>query len=607
MLKKLMILPIAAGLLAVNAGAACTETMKITTAAELNGFAAAVNGGNSTLCGVLANDIVYNEKVVNSGKTGVNAGDFQPWTPIAAQSMVDGSRKYYTGTFDGQGYTIYGLYTTSEAWEPAFIGDAGDGAVVKNLNIRDSYFKPTANGGGAAGIIGSAKTGSVTIDNCSFDGLINASANKVTNNGGLVGSVAENASLTITNSYNEGNISGGSDGGGLVGYLNNNTTLKLDNCYNVGTASTNPLVGAKNSKNVTIEANDVGCAATTAQQKTTCTKIVGSNGVTTGNAETIKSNYETNIAEQQKAALENLPEATGVTFEFNSKNILEATIADGIDAFNVPENIEVGVVKFAREFTAGVHATVMLPFSIPVSEVSGGAFYKATSVAKDGTRWNAELTQENTTLQAYTPYVFVPSATSLTFNVPVELVQTPSSDVEVAVSGNWVMRGLVNTVILREGDERIGKAYGYASKAMDVSNVVAGQFVKMGKNSGTRALRAYLFYKGDAADLVIAKVLGKVSATASLSAEELPSAIEATFIDKEVVVYNRPEEVIASIVTVEAEEVEDGEDAMSLTKPFAAPAVEQSNRWVDLKGRSMNRKPSARGVYINKKSPAVVK
>lgn len=601
MLKKLMILPIAAGLLAVNAGAACTETVKITTAAELNGFAVAVNGGNSTLCGVLANDIVYNENVVNSGKTGVNSGNFQKWTPIAAQSMVDGSRKYYTGTFDGQGYTIYGLYTDDVQWEPAFIGDAGDGAVVKNLNIRDSYFKPTANGGGAAGIVGSAKTGTVTIDNCSFDGLINASARGASNNGGLVGSVAENASLTITNSYNEGKISGGSDGGGLVGYLNNNTTLNLDNCYNVGTASTNPLVGKKASNTAKITAKDVGCLT-----NNKCTSVV-STGVTTGDAATIVSRYETNIEEQQAEAIKNLPEATGVTFEFNSKNILEATIADGIDAFNVPENIEIGVVKFAREFTAGVHATIMLPFSIPVSEVSGGAFYKATSVAKDGTRWNAELTQENTTLQAYTPYVFVPSATSLTFNVPVELVQTPSSDVEVAVSGNWVMRGLVNTVILREGDERIGKAYGYASKAMDVSNVVAGQFVKMGKNSGTRALRAYLFYKGDAADLVIAKVLGKVSATASLSAEELPSAIEATFIDKEVVVYNRPEEVIASIVTVEAEEVEDGEDAMSLTKPFAAPAVEQSNRWVDLKGRSMNRKPSARGVYINKKSPAVVK
>ena len=83
-------------------------------------------------------------------------------------------------------------------------------------------------------------------------------------------------------------------------------------------------------------------------------------------------------------------------------------------------DIDVNSITMQRTFTVGKAATVMLPFSIAVSKVSGGTFYSFIGVDKSGDEWEVVMQELNCvsgTLQAHTPYLFMPSADAMTFNL----------------------------------------------------------------------------------------------------------------------------------------------------------------------------------------------
>lgn len=96
--------------------------------------------------------------------------------------------------------------------------------------------------------------------------------------------------------------------------------------------------------------------------------------------------------------------------------------SDGTAAgdITIPADIEVNSITMERTFTVGKAATVMLPFDIAVSKVSGGKFYSFIGVDKSGEQWDVvmqEVNHVNGTLQAHTPYLFMPSAEHMTFNL----------------------------------------------------------------------------------------------------------------------------------------------------------------------------------------------
>lgn len=57
----------------------------------------------------------------------------QAWTPIGLNS-----ENAYTGTFDGDGYTIEGLYIDSEETYAGLFGVVGEGGTVKELTVDGS-------------------------------------------------------------------------------------------------------------------------------------------------------------------------------------------------------------------------------------------------------------------------------------------------------------------------------------------------------------------------------------------------------------------------------------------------------------------------------------
>lgn len=179
------------------------------------------------------------------------------WPVIGTRSS--GSQRPYTGTFDGRGHTVSGLYITSLGGRQklGLFGVAQD-AVIRNLTVRGSieltgvrsYDGDTA-GYLIGGLLGSGEGIGVTISNCvsqvdvsvSFANDQKAQRAAV---GGLVGRLSGSGSHTLTDCRSEGRVytafapgacylgGSGGDGGqaGIVGFIS--ACARLERCVNAG-------------------------------------------------------------------------------------------------------------------------------------------------------------------------------------------------------------------------------------------------------------------------------------------------------------------------------------------------------------------------------------
>lgn len=182
--------------------------------AQLMGFAIEVSlKGKDNICGKLANDIVANKNVLKedgSLNNGLFVGPFKVWTPIG------NSDKRFCGEFDGNGYTISGLYHNYfiENLNGGLFGKLDNNAYVHHLGLVDSYMNCVYGLNG--GICGDLTDGH--IDNC-----FNAST--VAYGAGIAGWCREKG--RITNCHNVGHIN--TQGSGITDYLFQNGSV--ENCY----------------------------------------------------------------------------------------------------------------------------------------------------------------------------------------------------------------------------------------------------------------------------------------------------------------------------------------------------------------------------------------
>ena len=148
------------------------DPYQIDTYAKLKEFADIVNGSNTGASAKLTADIECNDKT---------------WTPIGNNTNK------YTGTFDGQGYTITGLSTAFTESPPSYaglFGYVGTGGVVKNVTLVDAAIY----GFDYVGSIAGRNQG--TIQNCALIGTSN-----IRNSGGYSGGIAGYNSGIVNNSY----------------------------------------------------------------------------------------------------------------------------------------------------------------------------------------------------------------------------------------------------------------------------------------------------------------------------------------------------------------------------------------------------------------------
>ena len=122
---------------------------QIGTREELYWFARLVNGKlenekkNTSANAILTADIIVNEGILDANKDLVSGKGFIPWTPIGTSDD-----DAYTGTFDGKGYTISGLYFDhpDADYYVGLFGCIGANGKISNVGVSDSYFNLTAEG-----------------------------------------------------------------------------------------------------------------------------------------------------------------------------------------------------------------------------------------------------------------------------------------------------------------------------------------------------------------------------------------------------------------------------------------------------------------------------
>ena len=236
---------------------------EISTAAELAWFTDQVNAGNTAYHARLTANIY-----VNYGQTS------NTWTPIGDYSHM------YTGTFDGNGKSVYGLTA-------ALFGYTGEGALVKNVTVYGSNHaaddKDTAPKGGISnqaygsfegcvsymtisakwsvvgGIVGRLYAAGHITD-CANYGAISSNWTGADQNSPTyvaeVGGIAGSSSGPITRSFNAGAVTVAQKGyggvGGIAGVLK---SAAISDCYNTGT-----ITGPSRTAGIVSIANDTASA-----------------------------------------------------------------------------------------------------------------------------------------------------------------------------------------------------------------------------------------------------------------------------------------------------------------------------------------------------------
>lgn len=172
-------------------------------------------------------DITINKDVSGSDATSQK----YKWTPIGTDKT-----KAYTGSFDGNGHTISGLYINSTAVNTGLFGCIGTNAVVKNLTLADSVIRSTKDNTGAiAGYIDAA----ASVTDCHTKNSVQITAANYT--GGIVG--YQVGTSTIARCSNAAEITGAKNVGGISGYTWSDSSEALTDSYNLGNVSGSNFVG----------------------------------------------------------------------------------------------------------------------------------------------------------------------------------------------------------------------------------------------------------------------------------------------------------------------------------------------------------------------------
>lgn len=165
-----------------------------------------------------------------------DSSDWESWSaqkgPAHVWKPLWGGTTSFSGTLDGAGHTIYGLYTVSSGENTGLIGQIWYGT-VKDLSIAQS----AVFGGTATGAVAGAAN-CADLSNCTNSGLVSASG---TGTGGIAGTVYGEPGLrNCANSGTVQNTANGSDAedalqtGGVVGSA---SQTELRACVNTGPVS----------------------------------------------------------------------------------------------------------------------------------------------------------------------------------------------------------------------------------------------------------------------------------------------------------------------------------------------------------------------------------
>lgn len=221
---------------------------RINSLTDLEAFRDAVNSGTT-----------YEGKYIKlmdniDLSTKYNATTGTSWTPIGNRADDKSLAKKFSGTFDGNGKKISGLYVDAAVSVQGLFGCVASGT-VKNLTVSGTVKSSNSIVGG---IVGFLKDGN--IENCINECNITGSGDGNGSFGGIVGQT--NGTNSVKLCENKGNIAADSSVGGIAGYSSNKTVVQ--NSYNTGDVTATSrnaggIIGAQGKKTETDAAKVENC------------------------------------------------------------------------------------------------------------------------------------------------------------------------------------------------------------------------------------------------------------------------------------------------------------------------------------------------------------
>lgn len=276
-----------------------------------------------------------------------------------------------------------------------------------------------------------------------------------------------------------------------------------------------------------------------------------------------------------------------------------------MQTLSISQNIEVDSIAYNRTFAIGsgwnnpaVASTIVLPFTVSENQcISNAVFYDILNIRnwgqEDNLTWQIMVEQRDNSkpLIPNHPYIVLANDTNIIFNRAISggfkkcaynitysnvLEDTVFSNVD-GLPGTWTFKGTYEKITFNESSKR--GVYGFVAKQDTVDGKVfsAGQFVKAGTGASVPPMRAYLKYNA-------AGALAKGAASTGIAEEDLPETIVVKFLNTD-----------GEVTAIGQMNTTTGEISMD------------ENKWFDMKGRMMNKKPTVKGTYYNKGQKVIIK
>lgn len=273
-----------------------------------------------------------------------------------------------------------------------------------------------------------------------------------------------------------------------------------------------------------------------------------------------------------------ITQSGGVKILQNEDETVVAEIdGNSTETVSFTEDVSVDRVTFDRTFSESVNSTIMLPFTVSVNDVDGGVFYEFANLDQDESgNYHFRVKEPSaSTLEANKPYIFIPSAKSITFNLSDRVTINTSVDNPTS-SGNWHFIGTYQTRTFTSADPEFGYAYGFAGE--EKNGLTLGKFHKVKENARLKPMRGYLLYDESRA----MTKSSNVNFSERLSIFDLPEDIDVEILSNSGVVIG-------------------GGTYNTRTGVF------KMDRWYDLQGRKLNGKPTVQGTYYHNGKRVIVK
>ena len=165
----------------------------------------------------------------------IDAFSTSGWDSDKGFSPIGNNSTQFTGSYDGDGYTINGLTIARSTSHRIGLFGYTDGATIQDLGVTNVNITGNYYVGALVGLVDNinGEIDGSTISNCYSTGSVDGTGRYV---GGLAGWVRDTS--TVSNCYSTSSVEGtGRHVGGLAGLVQDNSTVS--NCYSTGTVEGN--------------------------------------------------------------------------------------------------------------------------------------------------------------------------------------------------------------------------------------------------------------------------------------------------------------------------------------------------------------------------------